>query len=186
MTQPATSLAGKTALVTGPATGIGRAIAATLAAAGARVVINHPPTPELAGPVRAGIEAAGGQALAIAADMSKRSEYQLMVERMLGEYGRWDILVKNVAVAVTKPFAQISEAEFDLSFSVNVNGVFHGLQLAWEHSSQRRHRVKPLQAPALRQGAHRVWFPARVALCRKVGCWPSPTSIVAPWLAGSM
>jgi len=41
--------------------------------------------------------------------------------------------VNNAAVAVTKPFAQISEAEFDLSFSVNVKGVFHGLQLAREH-----------------------------------------------------
>ena len=52
------SLAGKTALVTGAATGIGKAIAAALAACGARVVINHPHTPELAGTVVAGIEAA--------------------------------------------------------------------------------------------------------------------------------
>ena len=128
-----TSLAGKTALVTRAATGIGKAIAAALAAAGARVVVNHPHTPELAGQVVTGIEAAGGQALAISADISRRPEYQAMVEQMLGEYGRWDILVNNAAVAITKPFAQITEAEFDLSFSVNVKGVFHGLQLAWEH-----------------------------------------------------
>jgi 3-oxoacyl-[acyl-carrier protein] reductase len=128
-----TSLAGKTALVTRAATGIGKAIAAALAAAGARVVVNHPHTPEQAGQVVTGIEAAGGQALAISADISRRPEYQAMVEQMLGEYGRWDILVNNAAVAITKPFAQITEAEFDLSFSVNVKGVFHGLQLAWEH-----------------------------------------------------
>ena len=127
------SLAGKSALVTGAATGIGKAIAAALAAGGARVVINHPHTPGLAGEVVAGIEAAGGTALAIAADISNRAEYQAMVERILATYGRWDVLVNNAAVAITKPFAQITEAEFDLSFAVNVKGVFHGLQLAWQH-----------------------------------------------------
>jgi 3-oxoacyl-[acyl-carrier protein] reductase len=128
-----TSLAGKTALVTGAATGIGKATASALAAAGAGVVINHPHTPELAAAVAAGIEAAGGSALAIAADISDRAEYQAMVERLLGEYGRWDVLVNNAAVAVTKPFGQITEEEFDRSFAVNVKGVFHGLQLAWDH-----------------------------------------------------
>jgi 3-oxoacyl-[acyl-carrier protein] reductase len=128
-----TSLAGKTALVTGAATGIGKAIAGTLAAAGARVVINHPHTPEPAATVVADIQAAGGAAIAIAADVSDRAEYQSMVERLLGEYGRWDVLVNNAAVAVTKPFPQITEDEFDLSFAVNVKGVFHGMQLAWEH-----------------------------------------------------
>ena len=127
------SLAGKTALVTGAATGIGKAIAAELAADGARVVVNHPHTPELADKVVADIEASCGRALALAADISIRAEFQAMVEEMLGEYGRWDVLVNNAAVAITKPFAQFTEEEFDLSFQVNVKGVFHGLQLAWEH-----------------------------------------------------
>jgi NAD(P)-dependent dehydrogenase (short-subunit alcohol dehydrogenase family) len=66
----AASLAGKTALVTGAATGIGRAIAAALAAAGANVVINHNHMPELAGKVVPEIIAAGGTAIAAAADVS--------------------------------------------------------------------------------------------------------------------
>ena len=89
--------------------------------------------PAAASAVAAGIEAAGGTALALAADISSRAEYQAMVEQMLAEFGRWDILVNNAAVAITKPFGQITEAEFDLSFAVNVKGVFHGLQLAWQH-----------------------------------------------------
>ena len=131
-----TSLAGKTALVTGAATGIGKAIAAALAAAGARVVVNHTHTPQPAAAVVADIAAAGGAALAIAADISNRAQYQAMVERLLGEYGRWDVLVNNAAVAVTKPFPQITEEEFDRSFAVNVKGVFHGLQLAWDHLAE--------------------------------------------------
>jgi 3-oxoacyl-[acyl-carrier protein] reductase len=129
----ATPLADKTALVTGAATGIGKAIAAELAAAGASVVINHNHTPELADKVVAEITATGGTAAAATADISIRAEYQAMVDRMLAEFGRWDILVNNAAVAITKPFREITEAEFDLSFAVNVKGVFHGLQLAWEH-----------------------------------------------------
>lgn len=109
-------LAGKTALVTGAATGIGRAIAATLAVAGASVVINHNHMPEPAGKVVAEITEAGGTAIAAAADVSIRAEYQAMVGQMLAEFGRWDILVNNAAVAITKPFGEITEAEFDLSF----------------------------------------------------------------------
>lgn len=130
---PAAPLAGKTALVTGAATGIGKSIAATLAAAGASVALNHNHMPDLAGPVVAEITATGGTAIAVAADVSIRAEYQAMIGRLLAEFGRWDILVNNAAVAITKPFPDITEAELDLSFAVNVKGVFHGLQLAWEH-----------------------------------------------------
>ncbi len=127
------SLAGKTALVTGAATGIGKAIAVALAAQGARVVINHPPTPEPAEKAVAEIEAAGGSCLALAADISDRAQFNGMVSQLLAECGRWDILVNNAAVAITKPFPEVTEAEFDRMFAVNVKGVFHGLQLAWEH-----------------------------------------------------
>jgi 3-oxoacyl-[acyl-carrier protein] reductase len=132
----AAPLAGKTALVTGAATGIGRAIAGALAAAGANVVINHNHMPAPAGKVLAEITAAGGTAIAAAADVSNRAQYQAMVEQLLAEFSRWDILVNNAAVAITKPFGSITEAEFDLSFAVNVKGVFHGLQLAWQHLAE--------------------------------------------------
>jgi 3-oxoacyl-[acyl-carrier protein] reductase len=127
------SLAGKTALVTGAATGIGKAIAVALAGQGVRVVINHPHTPEPAEKAVADIEAAGGSCLALAADISDRAQFNGMVSQLLAECGRWDILVNNAAVAITKPFPEVTEAEFDRMFAVNVKGVFHGLQLAWEH-----------------------------------------------------
>jgi 3-oxoacyl-[acyl-carrier protein] reductase len=127
------SLSGKVALVTGAATGIGKAIATALAAAGAFTVINHNHTPEPAAAVVADIEAAGGSAVAIAADVSDRAEYEALVQQILSTHGRWDVLVNNAAVAITKPFAEVSETDFDLSFAVNVKGAFHGLQLALEH-----------------------------------------------------
>ena len=135
MRQPA-SLDGRTALVTGAATGIGKAIAHSLAAAGAQVVVNHPHTPEDAGHVVNSIHAVGGTALAIAADVAQRKEYEAMVDEILGTYGGWDILVNNAAVEITKPLPAFTEDEFDLSFAVNVKGVFHGLQLAWDHLTE--------------------------------------------------
>lgn len=135
MSPPAGALSGKTALVTGAATGIGKAITMALAARGARVMVNHNHTPESAARVVADIDAAGGVAMAVAADVSDREEYRAMIDRLLAAWGRWDVLVNNAAVAITKPFSQVSEAEFDLSFAVNVKGVFHGLQLAWQHLS---------------------------------------------------
>ncbi|MHB1929700.1 MAG: SDR family oxidoreductase [Acidimicrobiales bacterium] len=126
-------LTGKVALVTGAATGIGKAIAAALAADGAQVIVNHPSTPGTAEIVVKEIKAAGGHAIAIAADVSIRAEYNSMIAEILEQFGRWDVLVNNAAVAVAKPFEQVTEAEFDHSFAVNVKGAFNGLQLAWRH-----------------------------------------------------
>jgi 3-oxoacyl-[acyl-carrier protein] reductase len=127
------SLAGRVAIVTGAATGIGKAIASALAARGAPVVVNHNHTQQAADTVVTDIRASGGTAIAIGADVSNRAEYQQMVEKTLAAFGRWDVLVNNAAVAITRPFAEITETEFDTSFAVNVKGVFHGMQLAWEH-----------------------------------------------------
>ncbi|WP_199742945.1 SDR family oxidoreductase [Nocardia stercoris] len=127
------TLTGKTALVTGASTGIGKAIARALAVAGARVVVNHPHTPDSAARAVDEIRAAGGDAIEIAADVRDRDEYAALVAELLRVYGRWDILVNNAAVALTKPFHEVTGEEFDLSYAVNVKGVFHGLQLAWEH-----------------------------------------------------
>lgn len=87
------------------------------------MVVNHNHTPDAADKTIARIKAVGGTALAAAADISRRDEHQAMVSRMLAEYGRRDVLVTHAAVAITRPLAQITEADFDLSFAV----VGHGL-----------------------------------------------------------
>jgi 3-oxoacyl-[acyl-carrier protein] reductase len=123
-------LDGKTAIVTGAAIGIGKAIAFALAGDGARVVVNHLNTPELAEAVVAQITRDGGEAIAVAADVGKRAEYTAMVDVTVDRFGSWDILVNNAGVALVKPFGEVTEEEFDNSFQVNVKGCFNGCQLA--------------------------------------------------------
>jgi 3-oxoacyl-[acyl-carrier protein] reductase len=125
-------LSGKAAIVTGAATEIGKAIATALASSGGRVVVNHLNTPDLAETVVAEIECNGGEAIAVAADVSKRSDYQALVDATIERFGRWDVLVNNAGLALVKPFGQVSEEEFDKSFEVNVKGCFNGCQLALE------------------------------------------------------
>jgi 3-oxoacyl-[acyl-carrier protein] reductase len=123
-------LDGKTAIVTGAATGIGKAIAFALAGDGARVVVNHLNTPELAEAVVAQITRDGGEAITVVADVGKRVEYTAMVDLTIDHFGSWDILVNNAGVALIKSFGEITEEEFDNSFQVNVKGCFNGCQLA--------------------------------------------------------
>jgi 3-oxoacyl-[acyl-carrier protein] reductase len=119
----------------GAATGIGKAIAFAFGAAGARVVVNHLDTPDLAEAVVAEISRGGGEALAVAADISSRVQFEALVAATIARFGSWDVLVNNAGIALVKPFGEVSEDEFDRSFQVNVKGTFHGCQLALERIS---------------------------------------------------
>jgi 3-oxoacyl-[acyl-carrier protein] reductase len=128
-------LEGKVGIVTGAATGIGKAIALALGAADARVVVNHLNTPDLAHAVVAQISRDGGEALAVAADISQREEFDMLVHAAIDRFGSWDVLVNNAAVALVKPFGEVTEDEFEQSFQVNVKGTFNGCQLALERKA---------------------------------------------------
>ncbi|MFD6155833.1 SDR family NAD(P)-dependent oxidoreductase [Nocardia sp. NPDC060256] len=128
-------LTGKTALITGADTGIGKSIAKTLAEQGAQVVIQHPHAPESAADAVKEITDAGGSALALAADIGDRAEYEELVQALLDECGHWDVLVQTTAAALEAPLAEISEEEFDLGFAVPAKAVFYGIQLAAAHLS---------------------------------------------------
>jgi NAD(P)-dependent dehydrogenase (short-subunit alcohol dehydrogenase family) len=119
----AAPLAGRRILVTGAASGIGRAIALEVARQGGQVAAAdlHPPTDTVQA-----IRDAGGQAAAIAADVSRPAQVQAMVETTLRELGGLDGLVNNAGIyssLVPKPFEQIELAEWQNLFAVNVFGV---------------------------------------------------------------
>ncbi|MEG4217362.1 SDR family oxidoreductase [Microcoleus sp. Pol14C6] len=124
------SLAGKVAIVTGASRGIGRAIALRLSEEGASVVVNYARGSEQAKEVVSAIEAAGGKALAVQADVSKTAEIRDLFDRTLETYAQVDILVNNAGTMINKPVAEVTEAEFDNLFAINVKGTFFACQEA--------------------------------------------------------
>jgi 3-oxoacyl-[acyl-carrier protein] reductase len=114
------SLQGKTALVTGAATGIGRAIAILFAQAGARVVINHLGQAEAAQAVVQAIQRDGGDAFAIDADVSQADA----VQRLVADAGALHILVNNAGIIQEKPFLDTTEADWDRLLGVDLKSVF--------------------------------------------------------------
>ncbi|MCC3432467.1 MAG: SDR family oxidoreductase [Microcoleus sp. PH2017_04_SCI_O_A] len=124
------SLAGKVAIVTGASRGIGRAIALRLSQEGASVVVNYARGTEAAQEVVSAIALSGGTALAVQADVSKTAEIRDLFDRTLETYSQIDILVNNAGVILYKPVAEVTEAEFDNLFAVNVKGTFFACQEA--------------------------------------------------------
>ncbi|MEG4810041.1 SDR family oxidoreductase [Microcoleus sp. F8-D3] len=124
------SLAGKVAIVTGASRGIGRAIALRLSQEGASVVVNYARGTQQAKDVVSAIEAAGGKALAVQADVSKTAEICNLFDRTIETYSQIDILVNNAGVILYKPVAEVTEAEFDHLFAINVKGTFFACQEA--------------------------------------------------------
>lgn len=122
---PARMLQGRTALVTGGSRGIGRAIALTLAHAGANVVINYQRSSEAASEVRRIVDEAGVRSLAFQADVSQEDQSQAMVEAALKEFGHIDILVNNAGITRDKSFVKLTKAMWDEVLGVNLNGPFN-------------------------------------------------------------
>jgi 3-oxoacyl-[acyl-carrier protein] reductase len=124
-----TELAGKTALVTGASRGIGRASAIALAKSGAKVLVHYGRGAAEAEAVVAGIEAAGGRAMAVAADLAARDGPHTLAARvrdMVGE--RVDILVANAGVSKSATLEDTTVDDFDRLFAVNVRAPFFLVQ----------------------------------------------------------
>ena len=124
MTSPHYGLQGKTVLITGAATGIGRAAALLFAQAGARVVVNHLRQDAEAASLVQAIEAAGGQATAICADVSQAAEVQRLVDGAFAAFGAVDVLVNNAGIIQEKTFLDTTEAEWDQMLGTDLKSVF--------------------------------------------------------------
>jgi NAD(P)-dependent dehydrogenase (short-subunit alcohol dehydrogenase family) len=119
----------KTAAVTGAGSGIGRAIALTLAKAGARVAVSDI-RPEWAEQVGKEIDAAGGEALALKLDVTRKPEAEDAVARIIKKWGHLDIWVNNAGVSTMNRFLEVTEKDWDFNLDVNAKGTFFCSQVA--------------------------------------------------------
>jgi glucose 1-dehydrogenase len=121
---PHQPLHGQKALVTGANSGIGESVARHLAAAGASVVVNYVFNPEAAKAIVEEIEGAGGEAVALQADVSKEDQVQAMFQQMFARYGTIDILVNNAGLQKDAAFADMTLDQWNFVLGVNLTGQF--------------------------------------------------------------
>lgn len=131
---------GKTALVTGGGTGIGRAVSLELAARGAAVAVNYSRSREEAEAAVQMIEASGGRAAAYQADVSDDEQVRRMVARIADDFGGIDALVNNASVTKHIPMGDLEAATdevWDELFGVNVRGMFYCARAAAPYMRRR-------------------------------------------------
>ena len=121
------------ALVTGASRGIGRAVAARLAAAGYAVCVNYRERRDKAEELVAALTAAGSEALAVQADVAVRAEVDAMVRRAEEALGPVTLLVNNAGVAGQALFQDVTDEMWERYFAVNLNGMRHTIQAVLPH-----------------------------------------------------
>jgi Dehydrogenases with different specificities (related to short-chain alcohol dehydrogenases) len=121
---PAGVLQGQRAIVTGASSGIGAAIARAYAAAGAKVGVNYVSKSQDADAIVAAIREAGGEGIAIGADVSDEAQVKAMFDRFAAEFGGVDIVVANAGIQIDAGFAQMELAQFNRVLQVNLTGQF--------------------------------------------------------------
>ncbi|MGC7870450.1 3-oxoacyl-[acyl-carrier-protein] reductase [Desulfosporosinus sp. SYSU MS00001] len=112
------------AIVTGGGRGIGRAIALELAAAGVKVVVNFAGRSEKAEETVSLIRQAGGEGIAVQADVSQAAEVDRLVQTSLERFGKIDILVNNAGITRDGLMLRMKEADWDAVLATNLKGVF--------------------------------------------------------------
>ncbi len=118
----------KIALVTGAAGGLGRTMAETLAAEGAKVGVNYRTKPEAAQAVVDAIRSAGGTAVSVHADLTNDDDVTAMFDTLESELGVIDILINNGAFCPTEPTTEIPTETFMHTMNVNLGGMFRCCQ----------------------------------------------------------
>jgi NAD(P)-dependent dehydrogenase (short-subunit alcohol dehydrogenase family) len=152
---PEKTLENKVALVTGAGKRIGRSVALRVAAEGADVVVNYRNSATDAAEVVAQIEAMGGRAIAIQADVAQRADVAKMFAAIEKEFGRLDILVNNAATFASVKFEDLTDEQWDNMLDSNLKSQFLCCQAA---------------APMLRRSEH-----GHIINFTSLGAWPSYT-----------
>ena len=120
----------KVAIVTGSSRGIGKAVAERFAREGARIVVNYVRNKKAADAVAAGIRKAGGEAVAVKADVSKRADAERLIKSAIRAFGRLDIVVSNAGIVIDRPFIESTDEDWIASIENNLHGFFNVCQAA--------------------------------------------------------
>ena len=123
-------LQGKSIVVTGGNSGIGEAIVLAAAAEGANVVIDYVAHPEETTKLIAKVEAAGGHAVGVQADITQAADLQKMMQTAVDTYGRLDVLVNNAGIETRTSLLDTTEADFDKVMAINMRSAFFAAQAA--------------------------------------------------------
>ncbi|MGA3164662.1 MAG: 3-oxoacyl-ACP reductase family protein [Terriglobia bacterium] len=132
-------LTGQVALITGASSGIGRATAEALARAGVRVGVNYHKNQKGAAQAVETIQAAGGEGLAIHADVTQGDDVRTMVAAIRKKWGRLDVLVNNAGdLLARRTLADMTEEYWDQIMDLNLKSAFLCVQAVWEEMAARK------------------------------------------------
>ena len=124
------SLSGKTVVVTGGNSGIGKAIVLAAAEQGANVVIDYVSHPDATEELERQVAALGDQAVGVKADVSKVEDLQRLVDTAVSSFGRIDVMVNNAGIETRTGCLESTEEQFDRVIAINMKSAFFGTQIA--------------------------------------------------------
>lgn len=174
-------LKGKVVIITGARRGMGRSHALEFAKSGARVVVSDISLEDCQKVVKE-IERAGGEAMAVKCDVSKKEEVDEMVRKTIEKWGKIDVLVNNAGIAQFKPFLELTEEDWDRTLNINLKGYFLCAQAAAKEMIKRKSGVI-INIASVAMGQQGIGFPNIVHYCASKGGIAAMTEALAVELA---
>lgn len=132
-------LENKVAIVTGGSRGIGKAISKRFAGDGARLVVNYRDDADAAGELVDDIRAAGGEAISVQADVSRRPDTDRLCASTLEAFGVIDILVSNAGIIIDRPYIESTDDDWQSAMDTNLRGFFNVTQSVLPHMIDRKY-----------------------------------------------